>query len=155
MRQIHRVIVTTLLLISYVTTNAQSYLPDIKSMTLEEKIGQLFMIDVYSNKPESYSYYANQVKKFNLGGVIFFQGTASQQVKLVKELQSVAKIPLLVGLDAEHGAGWRLKGSMTFPPNADIGCHFTRLYHLQNSINYRKALQDGRSTYQLRTRSRR
>ncbi|MBE6333684.1 MAG: beta-N-acetylhexosaminidase [Bacteroidales bacterium] len=121
MRQIHRVIVTTLLLISYVTTNAQSYLPDIKSMTLEEKIGQLFMIDVYSNKPESYSYYTNQVKKFNLGGVIFFQGTASQQVKLVKELQSVAKIPLLVGLDAEHGAGWRLKGSMTFPQMQTLG----------------------------------
>lgn len=120
-RVVGRVIVATILLISSITTNAQSYLPDIKSMTLEEKIGQLFMIDVYSNQPNSYPHYINLVKRYHLGGVIFFQGTALQQVTLVKKLQEAAKIPLLVGLDAEHGAGWRLKGSMTFPQMQTLG----------------------------------
>lgn len=102
--------------------SAQSYLPPIDSMTLEEKIGQLFMIDVYSNKSEAdYSKYCQLVSRYNLGGVIFFQGTAHKQIELIKRLQASARIPLLVGLDAEHGAGWRLKGSMTYPQMQTLG----------------------------------
>ncbi len=116
-----RVIATIILLVAFCTSYAQRYLPDIKNMSLEEKIGQLFMIDVYSNQPGSYAYYETLVKQYHLGGVIFFQGKAHDQVNLVKRLQACAKIPLLVGLDAEHGIGWRLKGSMTFPQMQTLG----------------------------------
>lgn len=122
MKHLKSAFVLLCMLYTSIAANAQSYLPCIDSMSLDEKIGQLFMIDVYSNKTAAdEALYMKLIKQYNLGGVIFFQGTAKQQIELTKKLQSVAQIPLLVGLDAEHGIGWRLKGSMTFPQMQTLG----------------------------------
>lgn len=91
-------------------------------MTLEEKVGQLFMIAVYSNKREAdYQIVENQVRKYHLGGVAFFQGNALKQAELTNRYQSAAKIPLLVGLDAEWGLGMRLNNTYSFPKAITIG----------------------------------
>lgn len=91
-------------------------------MTLDEKIGQLFMIAAYSNQNENYENdLEKQILKYNVGGLIFFQGDPTRQVKLTNRYQKASKYPLLIGLDAEHGAGWRLKTAMEFPKMGIIG----------------------------------
>ena len=91
-------------------------------MTLDEKIGQLFMIAAYSNQTEKYETdLEKQIVKYHVGGLIFFQGTPDRQVRLTNRYQKAVKYPLLIGLDAEHGAGWRLKDAMEFPKMGIIG----------------------------------
>ena len=91
-------------------------------MTLDEKIGQLFMVAAYSNQGEAHENTIEaQIRKYHLGGIIFFQGDPARQVLLTNRFQRAAKYPLLIGLDAEHGAGWRLEGGMEFPKMGVVG----------------------------------
>lgn len=88
----------------------------LNAMTLDEKIGQLFMIAVYSNKDKEYQEKIEEIiRKYHVGGLIFFQGEPVRQVELVNACQKTSKYPLLIGIDAEHGLGWRLKTAMEFP----------------------------------------
>lgn len=91
-------------------------------MTLDERIGQLFMIAAYSNQNEKYETdLEKQIQKYQVGGLIFFQGDPARQVKLTNRYQKASKYPLMIGLDAEHGVGWRLKTGMEFPKMGIIG----------------------------------
>ncbi|GHV64289.1 beta-N-acetylglucosaminidase [Bacteroidia bacterium] len=88
----------------------------LQTMTLDEKVGQLLMIAAYSNRNRKYEESVRKlVQKYNIGGIVFFQGDPDKQVKFTNELQKAAKYPLLIGLDAEHGVGWRLESAMEFP----------------------------------------
>ncbi len=94
----------------------------LQQMSLDEKIGQLFMIAVYSNQTENYETdIEKQLLKYHIGGIIFFQGDPARQIKLTQRYQKVSKYPLLIGLDAEHGVGWRLKNAMEFPKMGILG----------------------------------
>lgn len=85
-------------------------------MTLDEKIGQLFMIAAYSNQNENYENDLEKViRKYHIGGLIFFQGEPARQIRLTSRYQKIAKYPLMIGMDAEHGLGWRLQNAMEFP----------------------------------------
>ena len=88
----------------------------LQQMSLEEKIGQLFMIAAYSNQTENYeNNLEQQLLKYQVGGIIFFQGDPVRQANLIRRYQQKAKYPLMIGLDAEHGIGWRLKSAMEYP----------------------------------------
>ena len=88
----------------------------LNSMTLEEKIGQLFMIAAYSNRNDVYENNIEAlIRKYQIGGLIFFQGEPVRQVNLTNRYQKASKYPLMIGMDAEHGIGWRLKTGMEFP----------------------------------------
>lgn len=92
------------------------------TMTLEEKIGQLFMVQVFSDKNEAHkSEILKQIKEQHIGGVIFSKGGPMRQAKLNNELQSASKIPLLVGMDAEWGLSMRLDSTYAFPWNMTLG----------------------------------
>jgi beta-N-acetylhexosaminidase len=94
----------------------------LSEMTLEEKVGQLFMIAVYSNRNEAdYRLVESQIQKYHLGGVAFFQGNALKQAELTNRYQAAANIPLLVGLDGEWGLGMRLNNTISFPKAITIG----------------------------------
>ncbi|MCB0836845.1 MAG: serine hydrolase [Bacteroidetes bacterium] len=91
-------------------------------MTLEEKIGQLFMVATFSNKDEShYASMERLIKEQHLGGLIFMQGNPTDQVKLINRYQKVADVPLLIAQDAEWGLGMRLKETMSYPRNMTLG----------------------------------
>jgi beta-glucosidase-like glycosyl hydrolase len=91
-------------------------------MTLEQKIGQLFMIAAFSNRNENdYRRVEEQIRKYHLGGVIFFQGNPLKQAELTNRYQSVAQIPLLVGIDGEWGLGMRLDDVFSFPKAITLG----------------------------------
>ncbi|MBF7091913.1 serine hydrolase [Flavobacterium sp. ALJ2] len=91
-------------------------------MSVQEKIGQLFMISAYSNKD---SVHTNQINKlvqdYKVGGVIFFQGGPVRQAKLTNQYQSKAKVPLFIGIDAEWGLGMRLDSTYRYPWNMTLG----------------------------------
>ena len=95
------------------TTWADSVL---RSMTLDQKIGQLFMLPAYSNKNDAYcDQLAETIRKYHVGGVIFFQGTPLKQALMTNRFQEAADIPLFIGMDAEGGVGWRIKPALEFP----------------------------------------
>jgi beta-N-acetylhexosaminidase len=92
------------------------------SMTLDEKIGQLFMVAAYSNKGESHqNEILNLIKNENLGGLIFFQGTAKRQAELTNFYQQAAKVPLMIAMDAEWGLAMRLPETFKFPWPITVG----------------------------------
>ncbi|WP_340077559.1 glycoside hydrolase family 3 N-terminal domain-containing protein [Leptobacterium sp. I13] len=92
------------------------------TMTLKEKVGQLFMIDVFSEKD---TLHTNQIKrniaKYHIGGVIFSKGGPKRQAKLTNEYQELSKIPLLIAMDAEWGLAMRLDSTYAYPWNMTLG----------------------------------
>ena len=92
-------------------------------MTDDEKIGQLFMIRAHSDKDQKHiKKIKDQIKKYHVGGLCFFQGTPQKQSKLVNEYQAMADVPLLISMDAEWGLGMRMKAStISYPRQLMLG----------------------------------
>lgn len=94
----------------------------IKTMTLEQKIGQLIMIRVYSKENEkSNKQTIDLVSKYNLGGVCMFQGGPVRQVNLINRIQSASKIPVLFSIDGEWGLSMRLDSTTLLPRQMALG----------------------------------
>lgn len=94
----------------------------LKNMTLDEKIGQLFMVAAYSNKDEvSYQNIDKYIKDYKVGGLIFFQGTPQKQAELTNRYQAESKIPLWIGFDGEWGLGMRLDNTISYPRQLTLG----------------------------------
>jgi beta-N-acetylhexosaminidase len=94
----------------------------IKNMTLDEKIGQLFMVAAYSNKDEtSYQNVDKYIKEYKVGGLIFFQGTPQKQAELTNRYQAESKVPLWIGFDGEWGLGMRLDNTISYPRSLTLG----------------------------------
>lgn len=93
-----------------------------ESLSIEERIAQLFIISAYSNKDSKHvQYISDLVGKYNVGGVIFFQGGPYRQTNLINKYQDLAKTPLLIGQDAEWGIGMRLDSTIDFPRQMMLG----------------------------------
>jgi len=94
----------------------------LSSMTLNEKIGQLFMVAAYSNKDEKHE---NEIialiEKYHLGSLIFFQDLPVKQAELTNKYQSISKVPMLIGIDGEWGLNMRLKNTFRYPWNMTLG----------------------------------
>jgi len=92
------------------------------NMSLQEKVGQLFMVSVASNQSKAATDKVKDlVEEQGIGGVIFLVGGPLQQAKLANEYQSVSKVPLLIGSDAEWGLAMRLDSTYAFPWNMTLG----------------------------------
>lgn len=91
-------------------------------MTIEEKVGQLFMVAAYSNKDSVHVNAIDKlVKDLKIGGIIFFQGGPVRQANLTNRFQTKSKIPLFIGIDAEWGLSMRLDSTYRFPWNMTLG----------------------------------
>lgn len=94
----------------------------LEKMSLEEKIGQFFMVAAYSNRGEEHLQQLDSlVKQQHIGGLIFFQGDRVNLQSSIIRFQSGAKVPLLIGMDAEWGVDMRLFGENRFPYNYTLG----------------------------------
>ncbi|MDA9335274.1 serine hydrolase [Flavobacteriaceae bacterium] len=92
------------------------------SLSLKEKIGQLYMVQVFSNQDQATNKtILNQITTHHIGGVIYSNGGPVRQAQLNNELQAASKIPLLVGMDAEWGLSMRLDSTYAFPWNMTLG----------------------------------
>ncbi|MEU7832297.1 MULTISPECIES: beta-N-acetylhexosaminidase [unclassified Nonomuraea] len=112
-----------------------SGLPGVLSkMSVQEKVGQLFMPVLYGTGPgsvsgENQARYGAQtpakvVAKYHLGGVILFPANiqgVGQVVDLTNGLQQASKdVPLLIGTDQENGLVSRMGALMTDFPGASV-----------------------------------
>ena len=92
------------------------------SLTPSQKIAQLLMVAAYSNKTDYHKKEISRlVQKYNIGGLIFFQGSPYKQASLTNEYQSLAKTPLLIAMDAEWGLAMRLDSTIRYPKQMMLG----------------------------------
>ncbi len=92
------------------------------TMSLDQKVGQLFMIAAYSNQSEGeYAKVENIIEKYQIGGLIFMQGTPNSQAKLTNRYQKAAKVPLIISFDGEWGLGMRLNKVISYPKAITLG----------------------------------
>ena len=94
-----------------------------QSMSLDQKIGQLFMIRAHSDLGQDHiTDVENQIKKYKVGGLCFFQGTPTKQAQLTNKYQEISETPLMVAMDAEWGLGMRHKeDALSYPKQLTLG----------------------------------
>lgn len=93
-----------------------------RTMGMEEKIGQLFMVDLFSSDSQAkVDRIKRYVSDYHIGGIIFSKGGPVRQAKINNELQEIAKVPLLIGMDAEWGLAMRLDSTYAYPWNMTLG----------------------------------
>jgi beta-glucosidase-like glycosyl hydrolase/CubicO group peptidase (beta-lactamase class C family) len=103
--------------------SAQAWVDSVfKSLSKEEKISQLMVIRAHSNLGEEHvNSVIDQIKKYNVGALCFFQGGPVRQANLTNLYQSLAKTPLMVTIDGEWGLGMRLDSVIKFPYQLTLG----------------------------------
>lgn len=82
----------------------------LKTMTLDEKIGQLFLVRYPSENQ------INILNKYNFGGYLFFEKdfkgkTKSQVQEMINNVQEASKIPLITAVDEEGGTVVRISSN--------------------------------------------
>ena len=112
----------------------------LSQMTIEEKVGQLFMIRAFSkDDPEHIKYVKSQIENYHVGGICFFQGDPLRQTQLVTDYQQLSKQPLLIAIDGEWGLGMRFPDqAISFPRQITIGAI------RDNQLVYRMGREIGR-----------
>jgi beta-N-acetylhexosaminidase len=145
-----RFLLIFLLFSSFVFGQKKSNLPQnqwvdsvYNQLSFEEKVGQLFMVAAYSNKNEAHNKSIDElVEKYKIGGLIFFQGGPARQAKLTNRYQAKAKVPLLIGIDAEWGLSMRLDSTYRYPWNMTLGA--VKDYNLIEQMGKQMAEQSKR-----------
>lgn len=105
-------------------------LPDINTMTLEEKIGQMLMVHFHGEEANEEA--KRLIQEVHVGAFIYYSWSNGlngpiQVQKLSNGLQKLSKstvqaIPLLIAIDQEGGVVTRLSSGFTiFPGNAALG----------------------------------
>ncbi|KAA9340657.1 glycoside hydrolase family 3 protein [Adhaeribacter soli] len=109
------------------------------SLTPDERIAQLMIVEGYSNQGKKYEKdLLMLVKEYKVGGIIFFQGGPVRQAKLTNKLQAASKVPLMLSMDAESGVGMRLDSCVQYPLPMLLGAarNDTFAYKLGSEIAY-------------------
>lgn len=92
------------------------------SLDLEERIAQLLMIRVHTDRDEAYyDEIVREIREHNVGGAAFFRGGPKRQVAMTNRIQSQAKTPVLIAMDAEWGPSMRLDSTIVFPRQMTLG----------------------------------
>lgn len=118
-----------------------SYPKATKTLSLKEKIGQLFMPAAFINdNEEEIQHLIDLIKTCHIGGLCFFHSRASAATnfegkkkivyntnshktlkKLIQRYQSVSKYPLLISIDAEWGLAMRIENTPQYPYAITLG----------------------------------
>lgn len=119
-----------------------------KDMTLEQKIGQLFIVNTdsldFNAETKMTGTMKSTIEEYQPGGVIFFSfnlDNRKQIKKYIKKMQSVSRIPMFISVDEEGGTVARVantEGMKTtkLPPMAEIGASgdSAKAYEAANTI---------------------
>ena len=93
-----------------------------QSLSQDEKLGQLFIVALYTNKGEDHiNSVRNIIINDKIGGLILMQDDAAREINLVNEFQKKSKIPLMIGMDAEWGLFQRIATAHKFPWAMTLG----------------------------------
>lgn len=110
----------------------------IQSLTLRQKIGQLFIVAAASSFEQpgevlssqmikspyrmDKSYIESLIHKYHIGGICWlFRSTPEKQMALTKHYQNISELPLLIAQDCEWGLSMRLDNTIKFPKAGDLG----------------------------------
>lgn len=87
-----------------------------RRLTPDQRIAQLMIVEAFSNKgPKHEADVLHLIRRYGVGGVIFFQGGPLRQARLTNRFQAASRVPLLISMDAESGVGMRLDSAMQYP----------------------------------------
>lgn len=93
-----------------------------EKLSPDERIAQLFMVAAYSDKKKQKTEELKKlIKKYKIGGLIFFQGGPLRQAELTNYYQSISEVPLLISIDGEWGLAMRLDSTVQFPRQMTLG----------------------------------
>ncbi|MCF8278086.1 MAG: serine hydrolase [Flavobacteriales bacterium] len=103
--------------------NKQAWVDSVfKSLTPDERLGQLFMVAAYSNRDSSHvAELEKLIRENKIGGLIYFQGGPVRQAKMCNYLQSISDVPMMIAMDAEWGIGMRLDSTIDYPRSMTLG----------------------------------
>ncbi|MDR1527706.1 MAG: glycoside hydrolase family 3 protein [Dysgonamonadaceae bacterium] len=90
------------------------------SMTVDEKIGQLFMV-VTDPKPSSRKRMLKQIREQQIGGILFSKGDLKAYARSINLYQKSSRIPLFISFDGEWGLSMRIDDTPRFPRNMMLG----------------------------------
>jgi len=98
---------------------------EIETMTLEEKVGQLFYIHIGSHflneDSEQFNNWVKTIQSYHIGGVSVYGGSMYAAAQNILRLQKISERPLLVVSTLEWGLPMRLSAGTRFPENMAIG----------------------------------
>ena len=110
----------------------------LKKLTLDEKIGQMFMADgnaIFMNRQtEIYKQLEHQIKDNKVCGVLWFRSDVWTTAVLTNRLQELSALPLLVSADLEMGLGMRLNDTQWWPPNMAVAATGEPKYALNQGM---------------------
>ena len=100
----------------------------LRSLSIEEKVGQLFMIRLQAeflnvNSPQ-YLQLRDSMRKYHIGSLamtvpwdppFLYRSEPYEAAELLNRLQQDSKLPLLIAADFERGVSMRVKGATEFP----------------------------------------
>jgi beta-N-acetylhexosaminidase len=106
----------------------------LRKMSLEEKVGQVFMIwvraDFLNANSPTYLQLLDSMHKYHIGGYamtvlweppFLYRSEPYEAAELLNRLQEQSRLPLLVAADFERGVTMRLHGATTFPHAMSFG----------------------------------
>lgn len=106
-------------------------LPDLNALSLAEQVAQMVVVRAsgylfdhqikYPQWEPTTAKLQHLIRDLGVGGVILLGGSGAELALRSQQLQSWAKIPLLVAADIEEGVGQRFSGATWFPPPMAIG----------------------------------
>jgi CubicO group peptidase (beta-lactamase class C family)/beta-glucosidase-like glycosyl hydrolase len=104
-------------LAAYGQTDREKWVDSVfQTLSLNEKLGQLFITRVSSHvPPEIREIVEKRIESDNLGGLIFTTGSVEAQARFTNILQERAKVPLLISQDLSSGPGHLLDSAISFP----------------------------------------
>ncbi len=113
----------------YIENNSPAFLNSntwadsvLKTLTFDEKIGQLLMVAAYSNKDEKhFKEIDSLITNYKIGGLIFMQGGPIRHADLYNRYQAASKVPLLISIDGEWGLAMRLDSVVKYPWQMTLG----------------------------------
>lgn len=117
----------------------------LKNMTLKEKVGQLFVVNLEQLDNSEGNYYEHTavtgkmkktLEKYPVGGVVLFSrniATTEQTKELIEKLQKDSKVPLFVAVDEEGGEVARIANNdnmrtTKFPTMEEVGIMANKEY---------------------------
>lgn len=93
-----------------------------KSLSRDQRIAQLMVIRAHSNLgPDHVAKVSEDIRKYNVGALCFFQGGPVRQAQLTNMYQSMAQTPIMITIDGEWGLGMRLDSVLRFPYQLTLG----------------------------------
>jgi beta-N-acetylhexosaminidase len=124
-----------------------------RSLTVQEKVGQLFVLPFYGDNPNSrtreYKELYHWVRDLRIGGLILINRTRGGTVQraqpyavatFLNRVQKLAKVPLLVAGDFERGVSMRVESTTVFPHAMAFGAgHDPSASRFEGEVTAREA----------------